>query len=399
MTTACPNCKTAGMRTFYDVRQTPAHSCLMMTDEASARGYPRRDLALGFCDACGFIANVVYDASVQAYSAGYEDQQSFSPRFRAFQTELIDRWVSKYGLRDKTVLEIGCSKGDFLIELCERGGNRGIGVDPSCVPGRVKPGSDVQVKFIADYYAEKHSHLACDAIVCRHTMEHIPQTNAFVKTLRNTIGDRQDIMVFIEVPDVYRVLTERAFWDIYYEHCSYFSLGSLARVFRANGFEVTELARDYGDQYLLLVARPAVGPTSPHLKEEDDLDALREAVASFEVGVRKRLNGLREQVQRATSDGRRAAVWGSGSKCVSFLSTLGIDGAGASGSGGRIDAIVDINPHRHGKFLAGSGHQVVAPETLKERKPDVVFIMNPIYRDEIAAQLEHMGVEAELVAI
>ena len=44
-------------------------------------------------------------------------------------------------------------------------------------------------------------------------------------------------MVFFELPDTERVLTEAAFWDIYYEHCSYFTPGSLARLFRRTGFE------------------------------------------------------------------------------------------------------------------------------------------------------------------
>ena len=35
-----------------------------------------------------------------------------------------------------------------------------------------------------------------------------------------------------ELPDSRRVFDEVAFWDIYYEHCSYFTPGSLARLFR-----------------------------------------------------------------------------------------------------------------------------------------------------------------------
>jgi len=41
-------------------------------------------------------------------------------------------------------------------------------------------------------------------------------------------GPPADALVLFEIPDVRRVLEEGAFWDIYYEHCSYFTLGSLA---------------------------------------------------------------------------------------------------------------------------------------------------------------------------
>jgi hypothetical protein len=78
------------------------------------------------------------------------------------------------------------------------------------------------------------------------------------------------------------------------------------------------------------------------------------------------------------------AIWGSGSKCVSFLSTVGVRDD--------IAAVIDINPFRHGKFLAGSGQEVVAPESLIDQPVDAIFVMNPIYTGEIQAQLDQMGV-------
>ena len=74
--------------------------------------------------------------------------------------------------------------------------------------------------------------------------------------VRAAIGDRTDTVVLFELPDVLRVLRDAAFWDVYYEHCSYFSPGSLARLFRLTGFEVLRLEMDYDDQYILLEAKP-----------------------------------------------------------------------------------------------------------------------------------------------
>jgi len=42
------------------------------------------------------------------------------------------------------------------------------------------------------------------------------------------------------------------------------------------------------------------------------------------------------------------------------------------------------------KFIPGSGQKIVAPEFLKELKPEVVYIMNPIYKDEIAGMLDQL---------
>ena len=49
----------------------------------------------------------------------YEDQQSFSPTFNSFSGKLAASLIDRYQIFDKDVLEIGCSKGDFLALMCE----------------------------------------------------------------------------------------------------------------------------------------------------------------------------------------------------------------------------------------------------------------------------------------
>jgi SAM-dependent methyltransferase len=384
----CPNCGAEGMCPFYESRGIPVHSCMMVDSAHAALEFPTRDLRLGFCGQCGFVANVIFDSDVQHYTAGYEEQQSYSPRFRRFQTELIRNLIERYDLRGKDVVEIGCGKGDFLVELCEAGGNRGVGIDPSCDPQRMSGRGGGGVRFIAELYSQKHADLPCDFLCCRHTLEHIHNTSEFIDNIREVVGDN-DVPVFIEVPDVGRVLREQAFWDIYYEHCSYFSLGSLARVFRANRFDVVELAQDFDDQYLLIVARPTARSTAASLAQEDDLAQVTREVYAFTRKIGERIAGWRACIADLKKSGKRVAIWGSGSKCVSFLSTVGV--------AREIDAVIDINPHRHGKYLAGSGKQVVAPETLRMTPAEAILVMNPVYCDEIRQQLDAMGVQAELI--
>ena len=60
---------------------------------------------------------------------------------------------------------------------------------------------------------------------------------------------------------------------------------------------------------------------------------------------------------------------------------------------------VDINPYKQGKFLAGTGQQVVAPEALVEHRPDVVLLMNPIYHAEIEGTLAGLGISCEVVDV
>ncbi len=387
----CYSCGSRGMSIFYQVDNVPVHSCLLMPTYQAAMEYPKRDIRLGFCRPCGFIQNTVFDPNVHEYSSRYEETQAFSPRFNQFARDLARRLIERYDLHNKDILEIGCGKGEFLVLLCEMEQNRGIGIDPGYVPERTQSGAASRIRFIQDFYSEKYAHLTADFICCRHTLEHIQPARQFVRMVRDSIGDRLDTIVFFEVPDTSRVLKECAFWDIYYEHCSYFSQESLTRLFRSCGFEVINLAKDFDDQYLLIEARPGNGEAGRLFESEGDLEELAQDVKRFEERYPDQLERWKSELERVKERGQRAVIWGSGSKAVAYLTTLDISG--------EIEYVVDINPYKHGMYLAGTGHRIVAPTFLKEYRPDVVIVMNPIYCDEIRCDLDKMGVAAELIAV
>jgi len=390
--TACPACASRTLTVFFEEDGVPTNSCLLLDDPGEATGFPRGELRIAFCDACGFATNTAFVPGRAEYSQRYEETQGFSPRFMGFARELAERWVEDYDLADRTVLEIGCGKGEFLIEMAKAGAGHCIGIDPGVHPERVDDPAAADIEWIADFYDERYSHLDADVVICRHTLEHIPDVARFMTTIRDAIGDRPDTVVLFELPDLQRVLDEVAFWDLYYEHCSYFSLGSLARLFRRTGFEVLDLSLEYDDQYLLIAARPSSVPAAGEsLPAEDDLDRLRHGIASFRTGYDDLVGGWRRRIDELDAAGRRAVIWGSGSKGVSFISNLAL--------GSELAAAVDINPHKWGKYMVGSSHRIVPPDSLRTLRPDLVVAMNPIYVDEIGAQLDELGVDAELTAL
>ncbi len=387
----CPNCDGAGLKRFYSLPGVPVHSVLLMPNREAARSYARGDLDLAFCPACGFITNTQFDASLHEYSERCEETQGFSPTFSTFAEALEDTLIEQWDLSGKTVLEIGCGKGEFLAALCERGVAKGIGIDPACVPGRLQGEGASRIEFIQELYSKKHAGLQADFVCCRHTLEHIAPTRDFVALIRATLKDRPATPVFFDLPDTVRVLREGAFWDIYYEHCSYFTPGSLARLFRACRFDIQELRRDYGDQFLILAATPSDEATPPSLPQEHDLEEVEALVSAFADACAAQIKRWRDVVDECVQKGQRLVLWGSGSKGVAFLTTLGVSD--------EIEYVVDINPHRQGMFMPGTGHEIVAPEFLITYQPDVVVAMNPVYREEIATDLARLGVQAKCIAL
>ena len=124
------------LRSFYQVTAVPVHSCLLVETREAALAFPRGDLELGFCAACGFIQNRRFDPSLLDYSPTTRRPRASRPASAASSTSSATTRSARTGCGGKTVLEIGCGKGEFLVALCERAGCRGIGIDPGYRPER-----------------------------------------------------------------------------------------------------------------------------------------------------------------------------------------------------------------------------------------------------------------------
>ena len=236
----CPCCGTEVTRTLYRVPSIPVHSCILLDSVEEARAFPRRDLELAYCEACGFVFNHIFDEAVMGYSTNFEESQHFSGTFNAFAKELAREIAQRCAISGKHVLEIGCGKGEFLRELCGAGGATGLGIDPGYRADEGRSTKDENVQFITDRFSDSYKSLYADVILCRHTLEHISSVATFIRSIREMIGACDDVWVVFETPDAKRVLAEGAFWDVYYEHCSYFSAGTHARLFRQERFDLSE---------------------------------------------------------------------------------------------------------------------------------------------------------------
>ena len=388
---SCPSCYSKGMTVFHKSENVPVNSVLNLKTRDQAVCIPRGNIALGFCETCGFISNVAFDPALLKYSEEYESTQTYSLTYNTFARRQAEQLIERHNLRRKDLLEIGCGNGEFLTLLCESGDNRGLGFDPAYKEGRVEGRHGIQVNFIKDFYGEKYAGHTADFVYCRMTLEHIPNVGEFVGMVRRSIGKHTNVVVFFQVPDVTRILENCAFEDIYYEHCSYFSPGSLAKLFRKNGFEVLNIETDYDGQYVMIDARPVNGGAPAILCEEEDLNRLRSLIEAFPKKFQKKFFEWKTRIDNFSARGRRIVVWGSGSKGVTFLTTFGINN--------EVEYVVDINPHRQGCYMAGAGHRIISPDFLKEYQPYVVVAMNAIYRDEIQKDLQKLGLSAEILTL
>lgn len=387
----CPVCRSTHTAVFIDISGVPVFCNALCESRAEALAAPRGEIRLAYCADCGHVFNAAFDPELLKYAPGYETSLHFSPRFQSYAEDTARRLVDRYGLRSKTVLEIGCGQGEFLALLCAAGGNRGLGFDPSHLPREAGGEGSPQITFIQDLYSERYAHYHADLVCCRHVLEHVARPADLLGQLRRTIGDRRETVVFIEVPNVLYTLRDMGIWDLIYEHCSYFSASSLRTAFVLSGFAVRDLQEAYGEQFLWVEALPDGGSPARGDHGAAVPSELGRLVAAFAARYEEKVANWKAETRRMVAAGRRTAIWGGGSKGVTFLNTLGVRE--------EIAWVVDINPRKQGMHVPGTGQPIIAPQVLKDYGIDRILLMNPIYRTEIEDQVRQLGLDAEIYCV
>jgi len=331
---------------LYRATNIPVFQNMMFDDKKSAMSCPMGDVVLVQDPLTGLVTNVAYDAELLNYDAKYQNEQACSAAFQRHLdevTRIIDRSFS-----DKTLIEVGCGKGYFLEHL------RGSGYE---VTG-VDPAYEGTKSYIVRDLFTKDVGLSAEGVILRHVLEHVPAPMSFLSDIACANGGRG--YAYIEVPCFDWICSHRAWFDIFYEHVNYFRLSDFYRLFGT----VVEAGHVFGGQYLFAVVDLATVQQPVRGEEETCFPE------DFLSGIQ---NIIKSNIHR-----KRKAIWGGAAKGMMFALTL-------QRSGFEVDVVIDINPAKQGKYLAGTGLRVSSPEEgLKELEPgDEVFVMNSNYFDEI----------------
>ncbi|MDZ7839368.1 MAG: class I SAM-dependent methyltransferase [Gammaproteobacteria bacterium] len=381
----CAGCGAPQPLPFFELRGIPARPSVLAGSVEEALSCPRGDILLVHCNDCGFIGNQLFDPALPEYSPRTEDTQAYSHTFSDYQREMADYIVNDLGIRNRRVVEIGCGKGEFLALVCRLGNNAGTGFDPAFRTDRHPCPWDDRIRYVTDTYSGEYADIRADLFCSKMTLEHIPDVGAFLDMLRRTTAGSGAPLILFQVPDAGIALREARFFDIVYEHCSYFSAQSLRGLFQRAGFEVLDTRLSYGGQHITVEARPDGGAG-----HADESATLRSEAKLFATRCAERVRDWLMRLKQATEAGKRVVVWGSGSRTTTFVNLAG---------GDAVHRVVDINPYRQGTFIPGTGHPIVSPEALRDQYPDIVVVINRVYREEIRRTLAGMDLNPEIVTV
>jgi 2-polyprenyl-3-methyl-5-hydroxy-6-metoxy-1,4-benzoquinol methylase len=381
----CPVCESRRLMPFLKRSQVPVHQNLVVISQDVARSVTRGELDFVVCEDCGFVSNRTFDLSRLAYGEDYDNTQSCSAYFDTYLDGLVKDLVERQGLRNSSIVEVGCGKGQFLKKLVSYPGanNQGFGFDPSYV------GPDTDLKgrlaFRRCYYDDTCTDVAADVVVCRHVIEHVPEPMVLLRSVRAALAHSPKARVFFETPCVEWILRNRVVWDFFYEHCSLFTAASLSLAFERAEFAVEHVEHIFGGQYLWLEARVS-DAAQAKVQSHPKTAALAQAYGADEAVLRQQwLARLLELKAKG-----KVALWGAGAKGATCANLVDPDCA-------LIDCVVDLNPNKQGRYIPGTGHPIVAPADLPRRGVKSAILMNPNYREENLRLLAEAGIELDLI--
>jgi SAM-dependent methyltransferase len=367
-------------------RGVPVHQNLVFESRDDARGIARGDLSLACCERCGFAFNSAFDESKLAYGRGYDNTQSCSPTFLDHMRGLAEELVANPALAAGHVVEVGCGAGAFLRMLADLAppGFTGEGFDPAYRGPESE--LDGRLGFVRSFFGPETESRPAAAVISRHVIEHIPDPVPFLEAVRSAaIRGEDPAEIYLETPSVEWIFGHGAIWDLFYEHCSYFSPGSISEACARAGIAAESVRPVFGGQYLWVKARPGIATTSELQAETLELArAFAERMARIEEHLRGLLRG-------APSAGS-TFLWGAGAKGVTVANL--IDPGCASLAG-----VVDVNPRKQGGWLPGTGHPIVGPEALAHAPGGRVIVMNSNYLDEIRSTIRSIGVSLDVTTL
>jgi hypothetical protein len=387
----CPICDSSGLWIFYEMFDVPASCNLLWSSKDKAINCPKGDIKLAFCSFCGFVTNIAIEPEKNQYGHRYDNSLFYSPHFQNFAKKLATKLIQRYNLHNKSIIEIGGGKVDFLSLLVKLGKNHGIRLNPFYT--KVKEKSRKTVESKSGFYPQLEKSNKADFVFSYHELEHMNYPKNFLSNLRKTLGRNSKTHFFFAVPNALKSFEEGDFTDIIYEHVSYFTIPSLSYLFSSCGFNISEVTESKNEIFdsIYIDATPKTRMKSSYKPDSKiETSEIKDRITSFAAKSTKTIEKYNSKFKQLLNKDKRVVMWGAGARGVTLLNIL---------KDPRIECAVDINPRKQGKYVPGTGQKIVAPKFLREYHPDYTVLANPAYEKEIKEIVNSLEVETKFITI
>jgi hypothetical protein len=205
-------------------------------------------------------------------------------------------------------------------------------------------------------------------------LAHVPDIQDFVRGLDILLCD--DGIITLEFPHLLNLIKFNQFDTIYHEHYSYLSVTALIPIFAQHNmkiFDIKELSTHGGSLRIYVAKKSSKWEIKESVEriihEESKYDPRDKSIyTNLQEKVLLLKKSLMREMFELKNSGLKIAAYGAAAKGVTLLNYCGINSD-------IIDYVVDMNPHKQGKFLPGLKIPIVEVNRLLQEPPDVLLVL------------------------
>ena len=388
----CRHCGSELRRPFLDLGSAPPSNAYLTPAALNAPEvwYPLRLLV---CEQCWLVQTEDHAGREALFSADYAYFSSFSTSWLRHAQAYVQAMQQRYGLGPQScVAEVAANDG-YLLQYVQQAGIPCYGIEPTAstaAAARVK-GIEIVERFFGVELARELAAQGrqADLMAANNVLAHVPDINDFVAGFAVLLKPAG--VATFEFPHLLRMVRECQFDTAYHEHYSYLSLGSVQRIFAANGLQVIDVEQlpTHGGS-LRVHAQRQGGPRTPAPAVAELLAVERAAgmegidfYANFQAEALRIKRELLSFLLQAQRDGLKVGAYGAAAKGNTLLNFAGV-------RPDLLPYVVDLNPAKQNHCMPGSRIPIVNEAHLKADRPDRVLILPWNLRDEITTQLAYI---------
>ena len=232
--TPCPACASSSFENLIDFGIIPKSGTYL---ESHSADFPKIHHAYEFCASCCLIRQKNIESASHDYT---HIPRATTRQFPKYIDAIVDS-LKLHGVSGSDlVIEVGSNDGGFLDRLASAGFSNLLGIEPSiaCAGLSLAKGHKVITKhWDAETAATVlQQHGPARAVICRHTLEHVPRPLEFLQAIRSVLAP--DGIAFIEVPDARPITHDLRGHELWDEHLHIFTPANLQLIMRRAGFSI-----------------------------------------------------------------------------------------------------------------------------------------------------------------
>lgn len=287
------------------------------------------------------------------------------------------------GLND-LVVDVGGNDGSLLKAFRKENRNpHYINID--CSKSFIEDNEKAGIEYLNEYFDEfTELEYKAKLITSTNVFQHTVSIRSFVKGIRRNLCGNG--IWCLEFPYILTTLANDNYDQVYHEHVYYYCLKNIVDLLEQEEMRVVNVS--YHDIHAGTLRVLSVKNTST--KQSDStissfLNLEKTLTEEYCVKWGKRtkikIKEFQQFINNILNDGKSIACFGAAAKGCVFLNTCNIDYT-------LFDFIVDDTPFKQGKFVPGTGLEVVDRHILKSEHPDYLLILAHNFKEYIINSLK-----------